>query len=210
MVKRRTRIGGSLSSVLKKAHSFIKQRKVVSGLLSHFGHTKLSAGARALGYGRRRVVRRRAPVRRRTTVRRRAPVRKRRGGSLSSVLQKAHSFIKQRKVVSGLLTHFGHNKLASSARALGYGRRRAPRRRGTVRRHRGGGFFGDVWNGIKSAANYVKDNHIISRALQLMPNQAPSMIASHLGLGRRRHRGGSMQMVRPTHFTFDQPAMTKY
>ena len=46
-------IGGSLRSMLLASHAFIKSRKLVSGALTHFGHSKLASAASALGYGKR-------------------------------------------------------------------------------------------------------------------------------------------------------------
>ncbi len=126
--------GGALNlrSLLSSAHKFIKDKKLVSGALSHFGHSKLSAGASALGYGRRRRVGR---PRKATVARRR-----RQGGSLRSILSSAHKFIKDKRLVSSALSHFGHPKLSAGASALGYGRRRrAPARR--MLRHSGGANF---------------------------------------------------------------------
>ncbi len=65
------------------------------------------------------------------------------------------------------------------------------------RRRRGGSFFGKIWSGIKKAANYVKDNKLISRGLDLIPGASKySSAASAIGLGRkrrvRRRRGGSI------------------
>ena len=47
-------IGGSLRSMLSASHAFIKSRKLVSGALTHFGHSKLASAASSLGCGRRR------------------------------------------------------------------------------------------------------------------------------------------------------------
>lgn len=73
-----------------------------------------------------------------------------------------------------------------------------PRRRMTTVRRRkygkrriGSGFWGNIWNGIKSAANWVKDQKLISRGLSLIPHPAGrvgSVITGALGLGRRRRR----------------------
>ena len=40
------------------------------------------------------------------------------------VLKGVHNFVKKRRIISGALSHFGHPKLAKTARQLGYGRRR--------------------------------------------------------------------------------------
>lgn len=109
-VTRRKR-GGNLRSILSSVHRFVKDKKLVSGALSHFGHSKLASTASSLGYGRKRKT----------------------GGSLRSILSSVHRFVKDKKLVSGALSHFGHSKLSSAASSLGYGKRR----RRTVR-HRGG------------------------------------------------------------------------
>jgi len=59
----RRRRGGNLKTVLKKAHDFVRTNRLVSRGLQHFGYKKLSAAARALGYGKR--MRRRRRYRRR-------------------------------------------------------------------------------------------------------------------------------------------------
>jgi hypothetical protein len=63
---------------------------------------------------------------------------------------------------------------------------------------RGEGFFGDVWDGIKKAANWVKDRKIISGVAKAIPNpisQVVGNVAGAVGLGKRRGktvmRGGS-------------------
>ncbi len=43
-----------------------------------------------------------------------------------------------------------------------------PRRRRRTRTRRGGGFFGDLWSGIKRGANWIKDNKVISRGLNAL------------------------------------------
>ncbi len=80
-------------------------------------------------------------------------------------------------------------------------RRLGVRRVGGMRRRIGGSFFGNVWNGIKKAANFVKDNKLISKGLALIPHpgaQAAAKVAGTVGIGRRRRRvyrrrrGGAM------------------
>ena len=117
---------------LRSAHDWIKKNKIISTVGSALGRVgvpyagAIGTAASTLGYGRKRIVRRRRPLRPRAI-----------GGSLRSMLSAAHGFIKSRKLVSGALTHFGHSKLASAASSLGYGRRR----RRPFRRHRGGANF---------------------------------------------------------------------
>jgi len=45
------------------------------------------------------------------------------------VLKGVHNFVKKRRIISGALSHFGHPKLAKSARQLGYGQAGGARRR---------------------------------------------------------------------------------
>ena len=57
----RRRRGGDLKSVLSSAHKFIKDKRLVSSALRHFlPNSNLHKAAHAVGYGRRRTVRRRA------------------------------------------------------------------------------------------------------------------------------------------------------
>ena len=130
-IRRRAR-GGGFMDVLRSAHDWIKKNKIISTVGSALGRVgvpyagAIGNAASTLGYGRRRIVRRRRPLRPRAI-----------GGSLRSMLSAAHGFIKKNQLVSKGLSHFGHSKLASAASSLGYGRRR----RRPVRRHRGGAFF---------------------------------------------------------------------
>lgn len=50
-------------------------------------------------------------------------------------------------------------------------------------RHRGRGFFGDVWNGIKSAGS-----HVLPVLGNIAKDIGVKLISSRLGLGRRRRR----------------------
>jgi hypothetical protein len=125
----RRRRGGNLRSILTNAHKFIKDKRLISSALKHFApsYTGLHKAASALGYGRRRTVRRRI-------------VRRRRGGDLRSVLSSAHKFIKDKRLVSSALRHFMPNSnLHKAAHALGYGRR--PVRQRAVRHYGGANFF---------------------------------------------------------------------
>lgn len=135
--------------------------------------------------------------------------RKMKGRGISDVLKKLHDFAKKNRLASRALGHLGYSKGAKAVHALGYGRRR----RRTVRRRRmgGSGFFGDLWSGIKSAANYVKDNKLLSKGLSLIPHPAAktaSGVASALGLGRRRRvgrprmRGGRMMTTAGSSLVF--------
>ena len=117
----------TMGNALSKAHDWIQSNKIistVSGALSKVGVPyagAINTASSALGYGRRRRVGRPRVTRRKT------------GGSLRSILSSVHRFVKDKKLVSGALSHFGHSKLSSAASSLGYGKRR----RRTVR-HRGG------------------------------------------------------------------------
>jgi hypothetical protein len=149
--KRRVRRRGaglfsSIGNALSKANNWLKSNKIISTVGSALAPAlpiagTIAKGAAALGYGRRRRVGR---------PRKAGRPRKGRGGNLRSLLASAHKFIKDKKLVSSALSHFGHNKLSAGASALGYGRRRrrvgrpVKRRRvvrRTVRRHRGGANF---------------------------------------------------------------------
>ena len=133
--KRTTRRRGrgffqNIGNALSKAHDWFKSNKIISTVGKALGSTSLPfAGiantigntAEKLGYGRRRRVGRPRVTRRKT------------GGSLRSILSSVHRFVKDKKLVSGALSHFGHHKLSAGAASMGYGKRR----RRTVR-HRGG------------------------------------------------------------------------
>jgi hypothetical protein len=144
---------GNLWNGVKSAasgiHDFVKSNRLGSRLLAMTPYKGAAAAAGALGYGRRRRrVRRvrgrgrklRSPRsrmlggrRRRRVVRRRRSMR---GRGFMDLLRKGHALIKNHRVASRLLTHFGHHKLSKAASALGYGRRR---RRSHRRRQRGRG-----------------------------------------------------------------------
>jgi hypothetical protein len=51
------------------------------------------------------------------------------------------------------------------------------------RRHRGKGIFGDIWNGVKSAASSLAPH-----VLPVIRDLGVSLIKKKLGVGRRRHR----------------------
>jgi hypothetical protein len=110
--RRRKRRGGSLSTALKSAHAFVKKNKLASKLARHVGFTNVAKGLASAGYGRK-------PRKRR--------VAKRKGGSLSSALKSAHSFIKKHQVASKLARHVGFTNLAKGLHASGYGRRKKRR-----------------------------------------------------------------------------------
>ena len=134
-LKRRRRVvrrrGAGLGDWLSKAHNWIKSNKIISTVGKAIGSTGLPfAGiantigntAEKLGYG---VCRRRKRV-----------VRRKKGGAINlrDLLSSAHKFIKDKKLVSSALSHFGYNKLSAGTQALGYGRRRVGRPKRTVKR----------------------------------------------------------------------------
>ena len=160
LVHRRRRVrrhGAGFFDAIRSAHNWIKNNKIISTVGNALGSVgvpyagAIGKTAATLGYGRRRRRVRRPVMRlssgipitlRKRVVRRRRPLVRRivhrrvMGGSLRSILSAAHGFIKKNQLVSKGLSHFGHNKLASAASSLGYGKRRTTRRR-TIR-HRGG------------------------------------------------------------------------
>ena len=76
---------------------------------------------------------------------------------------------------------------AAKHRRLAYARCGSGRRLASAGRWHGRG--GGVLDWLKGAFNWVKDNHIISKGLSLIPNpvgQASSIAAKVVGLGRRR------------------------
>ncbi|HVW99982.1 MAG TPA: hypothetical protein VHA52_06080 [Candidatus Babeliaceae bacterium] len=111
--RRVRRRGGNLKSMLKKAHEYVKEKRLISSALRHFlPKSNAHKIAHILGYGRRRRVRRR------------------RGGDLKSMLKKAHAYVKEKRLISSALKHFLPKSNASKiAHIMGYGRRRRVRRR---------------------------------------------------------------------------------
>lgn len=128
--------GSGLWDLIKSGHNWLKNNKIISTVGNALAPVLPIAGtigtaAGALGYGRRRRVRRRAAGGRRRRV-----VRRGRGDGWRDIAKAVNGFVRQNKLVSKGLSHFGHPKLASAASALGYGRRRV------VRRGRGGAGYG--------------------------------------------------------------------
>ncbi len=164
----------SIGNALRGAHDYIKSNKLVSTVANALGSVgvpyagAIGKAAGTLGYGRRRRVRRRRGgdlysilkkavnggrrvgrprVRRGGAVRRRRVVhRRRRGGlNLRGLLSKAHSLVKDNKLISKAASALGHPKIAAVAGQLGYGRRRRRvARRRVVRRRGGGTLFGSI------------------------------------------------------------------
>lgn len=68
------------------------------------------------------------------------------GEGISDILRAAHNLVKQKRIISAGLRHFGHPKLAKVAHQLGYGKKkkRKTRRVGMV----GRGFIGKTLGGI--------------------------------------------------------------
>ncbi len=103
------------------------------------------------------------------------------------------------------------NVLSSLSTQSGYGRSR----RRVVRRRRGGNIFNSIGSWVKGAANtvynkalkpaarFIKDNHLISTAVGLLPHPAGKAAGIGLrlaGYGRRRRvrrRGGARYAIRP-------------
>ena len=77
------------------------------------------------------------------------------------------------------------SRYLDSGMNIGFGRRKH------VRRHRGKGFFGDLWNGVKDVAgktwNVVKDAKVISNVAGQF-NPTLGRVAAAVGVGRRRRR----------------------
>jgi len=211
--RRRRRRGGNILSdignALSSAHSFIRKNKIISTVGNALGAvgvpyaSAVGKVAGVLGYGRRRRRRRGGNLRSMMMgYGRRRHVRRRRGGDLRSVLSSAHKFVKDRRLISGALKHFGHHRLSAAASALGYGRRRR-----RVRRRRGG----DLRSVLSSAHKFIKDKRLVSSALRhFLPSSNLHKAAHALGYGRRRvihrrhHRGGA------NFFTTEQIAVPKF
>jgi hypothetical protein len=178
--------------VLRSAHDFVKKNKLISRAASALSAAGLpyagtiGSAASAMGYGRRRRVRRR-----------------RHGGNLKSILSSAHKFVKDNRLISkGLRTFMPNSNLHKAAHTLGYGRRR--RRRG-----------GNLKSILSGAHKFIKDNRLISKGLRtFMPNSNLHKAAHTLGYGKRRrprrhavrmhHRGGA------NFFTTEQIAAPKF
>ena len=142
---RRRRVGrgffDTLGSAIRSGHDWLKRNKIISTVGNALGGVLPIAGtigqaASAMGYGRRRRVRRRAAGGRRRVVRRG------RGAGWRDIASKFHGFVKSNKLVSKGLDQFGHPKFAQAARSLGYGRRRA----------RGGAGYGTFFTTSQIAA----------------------------------------------------------
>ena len=77
------------------------------------------------------------------------------------------------------------SRYLDSGMNIGFGRRKH------VRRHRGRGFFGDLWSGVKDVAgktwNAVKDAKVISNVAGQF-NPTLGRVAAAVGVGRRRRR----------------------
>lgn len=69
-----------------------------------------------------------------------------------------------------------------------------------MRGQRGEGFFGDLWSGIKrvgnivpwrQVGNFIKDNKLVSKGLAMTPARGLAPIASAVGLGKKKRKGGA-------------------
>jgi len=147
--RRRTLRGRGLWDKMKKwatnAHNYVKEKKLISSTLGRLGFNKAGSIAGQLGYGRRR---------RRTMRSRRVGKTLQRGRGLWDKVKNwassAHKYVRDNKIASKLLRTFGKDNWANTVAQHGYGRRRR-----TTRRLRGRGFFGDLWNGVKTITGYV-------------------------------------------------------
>ena len=87
--------------------------------------------------------------------------------------------------------------MAKKKAKSGAGKKKTGRKRGAGRQQlKGDGFFGDLWSGVKKAANWVKDNKIISKVGSVIPIpavQQAAKVADMAGLGRGRH--GNCKLV---------------
>lgn len=141
-VVRRRRVGGrnyadalapiarhSFRSLARRAYTYAKKEKLISRGLSYLGHSKLSAAAAALGFGRRR---KRVVRRRRRGGDFGSEVNARRTTTSGNILGAVHRFVKKHRVASRSLGALGFTKLSKIAHTFGYGRRR----RRVVRRRR--------------------------------------------------------------------------
>lgn len=176
-----------LRKYITLAHKFLKDTKLISKGLTHFGHHKLSAHASLLGYGKRRRLRggnggledrmqsmadrfnRGSKVKPpRHYPMRPVPAPPSRMMPVAqpvppgrSLLGRVHDHIKKNRYVSRGLTHFGYKKLGAISHLAGYGK---------SRRKRGGNLFG-------------------SKGLRGLLDSIPK--PKKKGGGRRRMRGGS-------------------
>ena len=53
----------------------------------------------------------------------------------------------------------------------------------------GDGFFSSLWDGVKRAANFVKDNKLVSKGLNLIPDaraKSAAKAAEAIGLGKKK------------------------
>lgn len=70
------------------------------------------------------------------------------------------------------------------------GKRKAPKRKAPkMVMMDGSGIFGDIWKGIKKGYDYVKSNKLVSKGLNLIPDERAkklAKVAESAGLGRRR------------------------
>jgi hypothetical protein len=193
--------GGGFMDMLRSAHDWIKKNKIISTVGSALGKVgvpyagAIGTAAGTLGYGRRRMVRRR-----------------RRGGALNlrGLLTSAHGLAKKHSLVSRALGHLGHPKLASIAQSAGYGRRR-------VRRRRRGGAV-NLRGLLSSAHGLVKKHQLASKLLGHLGHPKLASAASSLGYGRRRtvrRRTVRRRVVRrrrggANFFSTDQIAMPRF
>ena len=105
----RKRGGNKVMNFLKKSHAYIKSQRLISNALRNNGYARVANVTHALGYGRKKRARRQ-------------------GGNLKSFIKKAHAYVKDKRIISSALKHFGYDRLGKASHAAGYGRSRRPRR----------------------------------------------------------------------------------
>jgi hypothetical protein len=208
---------------VNKVNPFLKKTKIASSVLSALGNVVplASTGSnivKSLGYGKKRVVRRRATSRTRVVrksatsrprVMRKPRVstcggRRRRGGSLKSFLSAAHGVARKHKLISrglSLANDFIPQKHAlirnlvsqghrlSSAHGYGLRRKRTTRRVGGMRRKSSTRKRGGSLKSFLSAAHGVARKHkLLSRGLSLANEFIPQKHALIRNLVSHGHR----------------------
>lgn len=114
-------------------------------------------------------------VRRRRVGGRKRVVRRVMGRGLMDMYNKAKEHLKKNKTISRFALSMGHPNVARFARSQGYGRRRRVRRSG-----------GGIWDTLKDAYDYVKDNRLISKGANALGYTNIGRFARSQGFGRRR------------------------
>lgn len=220
-VRRRRRVGrGVLGDLWKKAknvmipalgklHESVKKTKAISRALGYNKHKDKSSVlgdfAHQLGYGKRRVVRRRRMAGKGIF------------GDAWRWIKGAAETVNNTLKKTGVLGKLLPGAWGVAARTLGYGKRR--RHVGGNMHMQGRGVFGDLYRKAKNSAigalervhKNIKDARLISKALGYHPKSSKSTslgtIARNLGYGRRRKRGGATMTVLPRRIKSTQMRM---